>query len=87
LPNDHPHHDNYPDQEDNPKDNHMRTGKIRLSILSLTMLLSFAIPTAAQTNMTTPLLDRELFFGDPEISGAQLSPDGRFIFRSSRSRR
>lgn len=27
----------------------------------------------------TPLLDRELFFGDPEISGAQLSPDGRFM--------
>ena len=25
------------------------------------------------------LLDRELFFGDPEISGAQLSPDGRFV--------
>lgn len=27
----------------------------------------------------TPLLDRELFFGNPEISGAQLSPDGKFI--------
>lgn len=26
-----------------------------------------------------PLLDRELFFGDPEISGAQLSPDGRWL--------
>ena len=26
-----------------------------------------------------PLLDRELFFGDPEISGPQLSPDGRWI--------
>jgi len=26
-----------------------------------------------------PLLDRELFFGNPEIAGAQLSPDGRFI--------
>ena len=26
-----------------------------------------------------PLLDRELFFGDPEISGAQISPDGRYI--------
>jgi hypothetical protein len=24
-----------------------------------------------------PLLDRELFFGNPEIAGAQLSPDGR----------
>lgn len=26
-----------------------------------------------------PLLDRELFFGDPEISGSQLSPDGEYI--------
>ncbi|MBD3222227.1 prolyl oligopeptidase family serine peptidase [bacterium] len=26
-----------------------------------------------------PLLDRELFFGDPEISGSQLSPDGRWM--------
>lgn len=26
-----------------------------------------------------PLLDRELFFGDPEISGAAISPDGKYI--------
>lgn len=26
-----------------------------------------------------PLIDRELFFGDPEIIGGQLSPDGKFI--------
>ncbi len=26
-----------------------------------------------------PLIDRQVFFGDPEISGAQLSPDGEFI--------
>jgi dipeptidyl aminopeptidase/acylaminoacyl peptidase len=26
-----------------------------------------------------PLLDRELFFGDPEISNAQLSPDGKYV--------
>ena len=26
-----------------------------------------------------PIIDRELLFGDPEISGAQLSPDGKFI--------
>jgi len=25
------------------------------------------------------LIDREVFFGDPEISGAQISPDGKFI--------
>jgi dipeptidyl aminopeptidase/acylaminoacyl peptidase len=26
-----------------------------------------------------PIIDRELFFGDPEMSGAQISPDGKFI--------
>ena len=34
----------------------------------------------AQTKeSTTPILDRELFFGNPEISGGQLSPDGKWI--------
>ncbi len=27
----------------------------------------------------TPILDRDLFFGNPEISGGQLSPDGKWI--------
>ena len=27
----------------------------------------------------TPLVDREVFFGNPEISGAQISPDGEQI--------
>ncbi|GAB3641156.1 S9 family peptidase [Spirosoma arcticum] len=35
-------------------------------------------PTAAATQLP-PIIDRELFFGDPEISGAQLSPDGKFM--------
>ncbi len=26
-----------------------------------------------------PIIDRELLFGDPEISGAQLSPDGQYL--------
>lgn len=26
-----------------------------------------------------PIIDREIFFGDPEIAGAQLSPNGKFI--------
>ena len=26
-----------------------------------------------------PIIDRELLFGDPEISGAQISPDGKYI--------
>jgi dipeptidyl aminopeptidase/acylaminoacyl peptidase len=33
-------------------------------------------PVAAQQ---PPIIDRELFFGDPEITNAQLSPDGKYI--------
>jgi dipeptidyl aminopeptidase/acylaminoacyl peptidase len=35
--------------------------------------------TAAQTEVQPPIIDREKFFGDPEIAGAQISPDGKFI--------
>jgi len=36
-------------------------------------------PAPAASAQLPPLLDRELFFGNPEIAGAQPSPDGRFI--------
>ncbi|MFN0103856.1 MAG: alpha/beta fold hydrolase [Bryobacteraceae bacterium] len=42
----------------------------------LTLTAATACILSAQQ---APLLDRELFFGDPEISGAQLSPNGEFI--------
>jgi dipeptidyl aminopeptidase/acylaminoacyl peptidase len=45
---------------------------------ALTLVLS-PIETSAQPKGLPPIIDRELFFGDPEISGAQISPDGRFI--------
>ena len=45
------------------------------TVFSLFLTLFLALSASAQT----PVLDRELFFGDPEISGAQLSPDGQFI--------
>jgi dipeptidyl aminopeptidase/acylaminoacyl peptidase len=44
-----------------------------------------AAPAAAQAtrlpylDRLPPIIDREVFFGDPEITGAQISPDGRFI--------
>jgi len=46
--------------------------------------MALTIPALAQqaakkSTGQPPLLDRELFFGDPEISGAQISPDGKFI--------
>lgn len=42
-------------------------------------LLTVAGPVLAQSAGAPPLIDREVFFGDPEISGAQISPDGQFI--------
>ena len=38
-----------------------------------------SIPRSGAAGTAPPLIDRELFFGDPEISGAQISPDGKFI--------
>jgi dipeptidyl aminopeptidase/acylaminoacyl peptidase len=46
-----------------------------LTRISLTSLLLTTPAISAQP----PLIDRELFFGDPEISGAQISPDGSYI--------
>src|SRR5258708_14183181 len=47
--------------------------------LALTIAISAPTAVTAQNGKVAPLLDRELFFGNPEISGAQISPDGRFI--------
>src|SRR5262249_16195344 len=49
----------------------------RRSLVALLVAVLSAPAARAQT--PAPLIDRELFFGDPEISGAQISPDGRFI--------
>ena len=55
------------------------TARGLLILLSAGLLaLSMASAVSAQTG-GTPLIDRQLFFGDPEISGAQISPDGKFI--------
>lgn len=32
-----------------------------------------------ETTVETPLIDRELFFGDPEIAAGKLSPDGKYM--------
>lgn len=55
--------------------------RFTLSIYSFAMLLVIALAVSAwaQASAQPPLLDRELLFGDPEIIGAQLSPDGQFI--------
>ena len=53
-----------------------RRSFIGLLILSVLLIVAFAAPVWAQS---PPIIDRELFFGDPEIAGAQISPDGAFI--------
>lgn len=50
--------------------------RVFLSALSLIFLFS---ATALAQNGLPPLIDRELLFGNPEIAGAQISPDGKFI--------
>ena len=47
-----------------------------LLMFSVLLIVALAAPVWAQQ---PPIIDRELFFGDPEIAGAQISPDGAFI--------
>ncbi|MBA4141034.1 MAG: PD40 domain-containing protein [Segetibacter sp.] len=54
----------------------MRTAKALLLFLFLAPSM---LQSLAQNNQLPPVIDRELFFGDPEISGARLSPDGKFM--------
>jgi dipeptidyl aminopeptidase/acylaminoacyl peptidase len=57
----------------------MKTMKKILTV-RLLMIMSIGIFFfSCQQADLPPLLDRELFFGDPEISGGQLSPDGAYI--------
>jgi len=47
--------------------------------LLATFFLSMTIFSASIMAQQPALIDREVFFGNPEIAGAQLSPDGKFI--------
>lgn len=64
----------------------MRLNTHVYEMLSLVLILVVAAADEAvtQTNAAppkevVPLLDRQLFFGNPQIAGGQLSPDGKFI--------
>jgi dipeptidyl aminopeptidase/acylaminoacyl peptidase len=48
----------------------------RILLFVAALLLAVAAAASAQP---APLIDRQLFFGDPEIINAQLSPDGQHI--------
>ena len=41
-------------------------------------LLTLPAVASAQGGLP-PLIDREIFFGNPEITGAQISPDGKYV--------
>ena len=51
----------------------------RLAVLSALAVVAVFLPVAAARAQLPPLVDRKLFFGDPEISGSQVSPDGKYI--------
>jgi len=52
---------------------------MRKSTTILCLLLALLPWVATAQKGLPPLIDRELLFGDPEISGGQLSPDGKFL--------
>ena len=50
---------------------------LRMALLA--SLALGAVSLAGAADAPPPLLDRELFFGNPEIAGAQISPDGQYV--------
>ena len=58
--------------------------RILLALVGVVLLTATGQVTAQEPNTAyleklPPLIDRELFFGDPEIASARISPDGRYI--------
>ena len=51
------------------------------SLLLTLLLLALVLcsPAASALEEVPPLLDREIFFDDPDIVGGSLSPDGRYV--------
>lgn len=51
----------------------------RLLCMVLLLVPSFAQKAEPASGGLPPIIDRELFFGNPEIAAAQLSPDGHYL--------
>ena len=51
----------------------------KITSLSGIILMGILLNNTTILAQETPLIDRDLFFGNPEISGGQLSPDGKWI--------
>jgi dipeptidyl aminopeptidase/acylaminoacyl peptidase len=66
---------------------HVKTTALGLALVTVCATAAFkqapapvvAPPAPAAAAAQPPVLDRELFFGNPEITGAQISPDGQYI--------
>ncbi len=56
-----------------------RTGALAASVTLLGLLATPALIAAPERMEDVPLISRELFFGNPERSGVQLSPNGDYI--------
>ena len=51
-----------------------------VKIFLLLPVIAFTLQAQTQTQTKLPpIIDRELFFGPPEIAGGQLSPDGKYM--------
>src|SRR5690606_31657781 len=48
---------------------------MKTKLFFFSILFSYSVLSYGQT----PIIDREVFFGNPEISSGQLSPDGNYI--------
>src|SRR5437588_11472894 len=53
--------------------------KTILCMAMLVPVLGAQEKNTSAANGLPPLIDREILFGNPEIAGAQLSPDGKYI--------
>jgi Tol biopolymer transport system component len=49
-----------------------------LALFSAFTIFNVSRPVSAQNNLP-PIIDREIIFGNPEITGARISPDGKLI--------
>ena len=58
---------------------HRKVRYFYAAALLLAAAIAIASSSAAAQNGLPPLIDREIFFGNPEIASAQISPDGKFI--------
>ena len=57
----------------------MNPSTLRARAGRLLLALALSVPAALALAAPPPVLDRELFFGNPEIASARLSPDGTYI--------